>query len=678
MRHWLHGKRGGVLAFLAIAALVAGGLGWATAAALRLEREQLDDRARMEQGDQLRLAMSLLENRVTPALSKEDHRPYDHYSAVYATAQALTNKRSAWSPETVLQTSPLLSAELPDWVLLHFWVAEDTSDGKALQCGSPQVLSDSLLRRLGQTGCDFDLSNVTPERERLFAALRDRGSAQALLARVEERTAQLVSEDFTLVPINAAWNVNEGTGNTLKQPQQKVEAPRQDVANNNDAQAPAQPPEPQAGGQAGFPQNPGRGKAGNYDSRSEQMRNVQQELRLSPTVAELNLALNNTVRNGENWFSAPALTLRPSEPVAIGRGPMVRLWLTTADGAERLVAARLVRIGKRQLCQGLLLDWPRLQEVLAEAVADPFPEAQFVPMREEVPPHPERTMIALPVEMDPGPVTPAEAPGWTPLRVGLCLAWAAALVALGAVGLGGWSLVDLSERRIRFVSAVTHELRTPLTTLRLYLDMLTGGLVRDERQKDEYLQTLNSEADRLSRLVGNVLDFSRLESQRPKLAADVVEVRQLLDQARATWEARCQDAGKELVVEERVPGDTALVTDLKLAQQVLGNLIDNACKYSRDAEDPRIWLRARSDRPGRLLLEVEDRGPGVPASEGRAIFRAFRRGRGSDVTAGGVGLGLALAERWARLLGGRLRLKCDVDRAGACFQFELPMSNAPA
>ena len=56
-------------------------------------------------------------------------------------------------------------------------------------------------------------------------------------------------------------------------------------------------------------------------------------------------------------------------------------------------------------------------------------------------------------------------------------------MALLAVGLGGWSLLDLSERRIRFVSAVTHELRTPLTTLRLYLDMLTGGLVRDEKQK---------------------------------------------------------------------------------------------------------------------------------------------------------------------------------------------------
>ncbi len=92
-------------------------------------------------------------------------------------------------------------------------------------------------------------------------------------------------------------------------------------------------------------------------------------------------------------------------------------------------------------------------------------------------------MSALPVQLVPGPEAAPADPGWTPLRIGLALAWAAALVALLAVGLVGWSLFDLSERRIRFVSAVTHELRTPLTTLRLYLDMLTGGMVKEERQK---------------------------------------------------------------------------------------------------------------------------------------------------------------------------------------------------
>jgi signal transduction histidine kinase len=258
--------------------------------------------------------------------------------------------------------------------------------------------------------------------------------------------------------------------------------------------------------------------------------------------------------------------------------------------------------------------------------------------------------------------------GWTPLRIGLALAWLAAGVALLAVGLGGWSLIDLSERRFRFVSAVTHELRTPLTTLRLYLDMLTGGMVREEKQRDEYIRTLHSETDRLSRLVNNVLDFARLEKQRPTLTRRQISVAELLERLQATWQGRCQDAGKVLVVDNQAAGEAELNTDAELVQQVLGNLIDNACKYSRDAEDPHIRLRARAEGH-RVVLEVEDYGPGVSPAERRAIFRAFRRGRKVEATGGGVGLGLALAQRWSRLLGGRLSL-CP-SGPGACFRLEL-------
>ena len=108
-------------------------------------------------------------------------------------------------------------------------------------------------------------------------------------------------------------------------------------------------------------------------------------------------------------------------------------------------------------------------------------------------------------------------------------------------------------------------------------------------------------------------------------------------------------------------------------QQVLGNLIDNACKYSRGAEDPRIWLRASREAHDRLSFEVEDRGPGVPAGERRSIFRPFRRGRLADVTAGGVGLGLALAGAGRSLLGGKLSLFACPEKIGACFRFELPL-----
>jgi signal transduction histidine kinase len=207
--------------------------------------------------------------------------------------------------------------------------------------------------------------------------------------------------------------------------------------------------------------------------------------------------------------------------------------------------------------------------------------------------------------------------------------------------------------------------------------MLTGGLVTGEERRAEYLSTLNAETERLSRLVGNVLDFSRLENQRPRIEQSMVLLADLLEQVRATWQARCLDKEKELVLENTAGPDAQLATDVQLVLQIVGNLIDNACKYSHGAADRRVWLRARSAGADRIVLEVEDQGPGVAPGERTTIFRPFRRGRDADTSAGGVGLGLALAQRWARLLGGRLTLASAGPASGACFRLELPV-NCPS
>jgi len=145
----------------------------------------------------------------------------------------------------------------------------------------------------------------------------------------------------------------------------------------------------------------------------------------------------------------------------------------------------------------------------------------------------------------------------------------------------------------------------------------------------------------------------------------------LLTQINAVWQGRCKDADKELVIENTLNDGAVLCTDGELVQQILGNLLDNACKYSRGASDRRILLRVRGgDR--RLTFEIEDYGSGVPKRERRSIFRAFRRGRNAGVTGGGVGLGLALARRWAQLIGGELTLQLPSTTAGACFRLILP------
>ncbi len=372
-----------------------------------------------------------------------------------------------------------------------------------------------------------------------------------------------------------------------------------------------------------------------------------------------NFALNNSL------VGPPA--------VNIHLGSMRPQWITAADGTETLVLVRVAKIDSRTVYQGVILDWAKLEQVLKDEVKDLFPDAALVPVRDAAGVAPDRAMTALPVQLDPGPTAALPPAGWTPLRFGLVLAWVAALVAFAAVGLSGWSLVDLAERRIRFVSAVTHELRTPLTSLRLYIDLLMTGMIQDEAKRQEYLNTLATESDRLHRLIDNVLDFAKLEKRRANGDMKPVKVGELLDQLRTTWTDRVGTDGKELVVISTLPADTEVRTDAVMVHQIVGNLIDNARKYTREAADTRIWLWAKPGGSGRVVFEVEDRGPGVPAGERKSIFKPFRRGAKAETTAGGAGLGLALAKQWAEVLGGTVAYRPADGAPGACFRLELPV-----
>jgi signal transduction histidine kinase len=377
----------------------------------------------------------------------------------------------------------------------------------------------------------------------------------------------------------------------------------------------------------------------------------------------------NTLLNNFQPFN----TLVGPPGINIHLGSMRPQWITAADGTETLALVRAAKLDAKTVYQGVILDWNELQKVLKDEVKDLFPDAKLVPVHTPAGVSPDRAMTALPVQLDPGPAPAPPAAGWTPLRLGLVLAWVAALVAFAAVGFSGWSLIDLAERRIRFVSAVTHELRTPLTSLRLYLDLLMSGLIHDEAKRQEYLNTLATESDRLHRLIDNVLDFAKLEKRARNGDLKPVPVGDLIDQLRRTWTDRLAADGREFVVVSTVASQTDVVTDAAMVHQIVGNLIDNARKYARDAEDKRIWLWARPGGPGRVVFEVEDRGPGVPVGERKVIFKPFRRGTRADATAGGAGLGLALAQQWAQVLGGTVAYRPAEGASGACFRLELPI-----
>jgi signal transduction histidine kinase len=673
------GKLTGLLGFLGIAALLLGGLGWATRAALRVEEDQrlaaanrraAEDlfQAKKERADALRAALWRLDTRLAPAIGREESRPYPQYVALHTPFPALTSTWIACAPGQVYLPSPLLTAELPDWMRLHFQIDQNGWT-------SPQVISEDLQKVLRKQPLELALNNVTPERQAALADLRERFPAPSVTTTFRE---------FGVTAVESARDAQRW-------------AELQDIVNTSKLQG--------RGGSLNYLNNDGKQEQGGRQAVGGPADNPglpSQSANNTVTPQQLDYAyrvvFSSRARREGQWAYIyddnranmplglggvfPTKQGMTFQTVEVQLGAMRPVWLPSADQPEWLLMVRGAKVGGKPVYQGFAIDWPKLQVLLKEEVADLFPDAQMVALPQGEPPHPDRAMTALPVEFDPvveplpdepAPVDPESVPpaGWTPLRIGLAFAWAAVLVTLLAVGLGGWSLLDLSERRIRFVSAVTHELRTPLTTLRLYLDLLSSGLVSDETQKAEYLTTLNAEADRLHRLIGNVLDFARLEKSRPNVERRPAVVSGLLDQLDRTWHERCAAAGKALVVDNRLPDGAAVTTDAGMVEQIVGNLIDNAQKYSRDATDPRIVLRALAV-DGRLALEVEDRGPGVTKGEQCQIFRAFRRGHDADVKAGGVGLGLALATRWAHLLGGRLSVGEGGDGVGACFRLELP------
>jgi signal transduction histidine kinase len=212
-------------------------------------------------------------------------------------------------------------------------------------------------------------------------------------------------------------------------------------------------------------------------------------------------------------------------------------------------------------------------------------------------------------------------------------------------------VVSFSERRGNFVSAVTHELKTPLTALRMYAEMLRDGMVSSEEKRQRYYEILTAETERLTRLVNNVLELSRLENKSRNLELRVGEVGPLLDEVVTVLGPHAESLGFHLRV-EREEGLPLVRFDRDALLQVLFNLVDNALKYSRKAEAKEIVLRCQSGEGGVELL-VADRGPGVRRRHLRKIFEPFYRGESELTrTAKGTGIGLALVRGLVLQMGG--------------------------
>ena len=357
----------------------------------------------------------------------------------------------------------------------------------------------------------------------------------------------------------------------------------------------------------------------------------------------------------------------PPKSVRVVEGVSRRFWL-----GERLIQARRVQVGDQTIIQGCWLDWDALQTTLKAEVADLLPAVELKPVSlVDAAALDGHLLATLPVQLAVTSPLMSEA-GWTPIRISLVVAWACLLVTSFAAAMMLHSVITLSERRGAFVSAVTHELRTPLTTFRMYAEMLAGGMVPEADQRQRYLDTLRVEADRLAHLVENVLQYARLERGRPGKRREEVSLASLLDRCESRLAERAAQAEMKLVTHATdADRDSTLATDSAAVEQILFNLVDNACKYAAASADKRIHLEIDA-QPRRVRIAVRDHGPGISRAGRKKLFQPFSKSvHEAASTAPGVGLGLALCRRLAADLGGRLDLESPTD-GGAAFVLMLP------
>lgn len=257
------------------------------------------------------------------------------------------------------------------------------------------------------------------------------------------------------------------------------------------------------------------------------------------------------------------------------------------------------------------------------------------------------------------------------------VAWSGTLLAV--LMCGGFLLIyrlglrriQLSQQQQDFVAAVTHELKTPLTSIRMHGEMLRENWVPEHKKASCY-EFICSESERLSRLIGNVLDLARMNREPPQLPLSVMTIGVLSDALRNRVLAQFSSSGFAFTWEcPTTLSAISIAIDEDALTQIVINLVDNAVKFSDKASERRIDIRWEQPQPRSVVFGVRDFGPGVPAHLTQKIFRLFFRSE-SELTRNtvGAGIGLALVRRLAQAMNARVDV---VNRSpGAEFRIHFP------
>jgi len=230
-------------------------------------------------------------------------------------------------------------------------------------------------------------------------------------------------------------------------------------------------------------------------------------------------------------------------------------------------------------------------------------------------------------------------------------------------------LEELSALKSFFVSSVSHELRTPLTSIVIFAERLRSGAVKSRRQQKEYLEIIEGESNRLSRLITNILDFAKIERGIKEYNFSEINVADVVK--RSVQGIRYQflslDAALRVRVEKGLP---PIIADADALEEALLNLLSNALKYSTAVK--KIELKVSRAR-GAVIMAVSDKGIGIPEEELPHIFDQFYRVKDEKTRqVGGTGLGLAVVKHIVEAHHGTLSVK-SVVRQGTTFTLTLPI-----
>jgi signal transduction histidine kinase len=297
-----------------------------------------------------------------------------------------------------------------------------------------------------------------------------------------------------------------------------------------------------------------------------------------------------------------------------------------------------------------------------------FPLAFFDPLLVGADPPSDLSLRSWAVQIDAGSDAELVAATREARRTLFMAAMAVAALALGLAltARAARASARLAELRSEFVSTVTHELKTPLATIRAVGDTLVRGRISDPQVMREYAQLVVQEVKRLTRLVENLLAYSRVTDVTEIYSFEPLVLRDLVDDLMKDYRAQLSERtfDTEIDVPSDLPPIRADRTAIRLA---LDNLVDNAIRYSGTSR----WLslRARAHAGGTVRLEVSDRGEGIPHDEIDLVTRRFYRGRTRQ--ASGSGLGLAIVKRIIGDHGGSLTIS-SVPGQGTSVRLDIP------